>query len=127
MTKRKKIVNKEDDLFYFGGHVPREVQDRLEPCKERGMTNQTIARKLAYLWLALPDEVQNQLYLSSIDADYSTEDKMISDLFKAVDRVLLGNILALIPDAASVAEAVASARQPKQAQRQKKSRRKPAG
>ena len=122
MSKRKKIVNKDEELFYFGGHVPREIQDRLEPCIERGMTKQTIARKLAYLWLSLPEEMQNQLYISTIDSSYSTEDKMISDVFKAIDRVLVGNILALHPQAAELAKALAAALQPKQAQQRKQYR-----
>jgi hypothetical protein len=111
--------------YYFGGAVPRDIQEKLEKCRDRGLTVQTIARKLAYLWLALPEEKQNQLYLSMID-DSDPKDRKIADLLTAVDEVLVGNILARLPNSAKIAEAFASAEQPNKAQRHKKSRRPPA-
>ena len=122
--KPKKMTAKENE-YYFQGHVPREVQEKLEACRDRGMTVGTMARKLAYLWLALPPEKQNQLYFSLIDVDFDPKDKGISDLLTAVDEVLVGKILALLPQSAKIAESLASVQLTKQARQHKQSRRQP--
>ena len=122
--KSKKMIAKKNE-YYFGGPVPREIQERLEACRDRGMTVQTIARKLAYLWLALIPEKQNQLYFSLIDEDFDGKDKGISDLLVAVDEVLVGNLLAKLPKSARLAEAFAAALQPMQDQQHKPSRQQP--
>ena len=111
--------------YYFGGPVPREIQERLESCRDRGMTVQTIARKLAYLWLKLTPEKQNQLYLSLIDESFDVKDKGVSDLLVAVDEVFVGNLLSKLPKSAHIVEALAAAQLPRQAQLHKPSRRQP--
>jgi len=102
-------MSQPDDTYYFGGPVPRDIQEKLEACRDRGMRNQTIARKLAYLWLALPEERQNELYFGLIDSDFDPEDKRIADLFRAVDDIVVGQILACLPESARLIEAFASA------------------
>jgi len=124
--KSKKMIAKKNE-YCFQGHVPRDVQEGLEACRDRGMAVGTIARKLAYLWLKLPPEKQGQLYLSLIDADFDPKDKGIADLLAAVDEVLARNILALLPRSALVAEALAAAQLPTQAQQHKQSRRQTKG
>ena len=118
--KEKRLAEKKNE-YYFGGPVPREVQDRLEACRDRGMANQTIARKLAYLWLALPAQKQNQLYFSSIDADFDPQDRGIADLLALVDDVMVGNLLAHLPQSARLAALLAEPRPPASRQRGKRS------
>ena len=98
MSKREKKLGRSESPYYFGGPVPRDIQWRLQPCLERGMTVQNIARKLAYLWLALPVEKQNQLYFSLIDADFDPQDKAVADLFRLVDEIMASRILTLLPE-----------------------------
>lgn len=111
--------------YYFGGQVPRDIQERLEKCRDRGMTVQTIARKLAYLWLSLSPEKQNQLYFSMIDENFDEKDKGISDLLAAVDEVLVGNLLAKLPKSARIDEAFAAVLSTKPAQLRKQSHQQP--
>lgn len=125
MVKREKKLSGKKNEYYFGGPVPREIQERLESCRDRGMTVQTIARKLAYLWLALDPEKQNQLYFSLIDEDFDAKDKGISDLLVAVDSVLVGNILERLPKSAKIAEFLAAEKLPTQARQRKPYRRPP--
>jgi len=125
MSKKGKNMSPKKNEYCFQGHVPREIQYKIESCRDRGMTVGTIARKLAYLWCSLSIEKQNQLYFSLIDVDFDTKDKGISDLLVAVDEVLVGKILAMLPNSAKFVEAFASAQQPMRVQRQKPSRRQP--
>jgi len=117
MAEKEKKPGQPKNEYYFGGPVPRDVQERLEPCRDRGMLNQTIARKLAYLWLALPEEKQNQLYFSSIDADFDLQDQATADLLALVDEVIVGNLLAHLPESAKLAEFYAAAQRPASKQR----------
>ena len=124
--KSKKMIAKKNE-YYFGGPVPREIQERLEACRDRGMTVQTIARKLAYLWLRLTPEKQAQLYLSLIDVDFDAKDGCISDLLDAVDEVLVGNLLAKLPKSARIDEVFAAVLSTKPAQLHKQFHRQPKG
>ena len=125
MPKReKKLISKKNE-YYFGGPVPREIQEKLESCRDRGMTVQTIARKLAYLWLKLAPEKQNQLYFSLIDVDFDAKDAGVSDLLDAVDEVLVGNLLSKLPKSARIDEAFAAVLSTKPAQRHKQSHQQP--
>ena len=124
--KSKKMMVKKND-YCFQGHVPREIQEKIESCRDRGMTVGTIARKLAYLWCSLSIEKQNQIYFSLIDVDFDPMDTGIADLFLAVDEVLVGNILAHLPKSARLAEAFAAVQQPMQDQQHKPSRQQTKG
>jgi len=111
---------KKDD-YYFGGAVPREIQEKLEVCRDRGMQNKTIARKMAHLFLSLPEEMQNKIYLSTIDENFDPKDKAIADLLSAIDDVVVGYILARLPNSVKLVESFAAAQQHKQAQEHKRS------
>ena len=102
--------------YYFGGPVPRDVQDFMNGCRDRGMQNQTIARKLAYLWMNLPPEKQNQLYFSLIDGDFDPTDEALLDLMSGIDDVLFEVLLGLLPKSAKLSGVAAElqARRPKQ-------------
>ena len=121
MAEREKKMSEPKNDYYFGGPVPREIQERLEACRDRGMTNQNIARKLAYLWLALPPEKQNQLYFSNIDGEFDPKDQCIADLFAVVDDVIVGNVLAHLPQSAKLAALLAELQQSAPRQRGKRS------
>ena len=97
MSKAQKKIKPSKNDYYFGGPVPREVQDYMNSCRDRGMTNQNIARKLAYLWMNLSPEKQNQLYFSMIDADFDPGEKSLLDFLKMVDDVLFEVLLGFLP------------------------------
>jgi len=120
MKKSEKNSGRLKNTYYFGGPVPREVQEGLESCRDRGMTVQTIARKLAYLWLALGPEKQNQLYFSMIDVDYDEKDKSYVDLFSAIDSVIIGQILSSLPRSAELFRLAAEIQKRQPKTRQKK-------
>ncbi|MGB2861854.1 MAG: hypothetical protein WBC05_00885 [Sedimentisphaerales bacterium] len=100
MKKREKNEHKKNE-YYFGGPVPRDIQKQMDACRDRGMTKQTISKKLAYLWLSLPEEKQNQLYLCFPD-EVEPNDKVVIDLMRAVDVVIEQRILALMPKSVKV-------------------------
>lgn len=128
MAEKEKKVTGSEDAYYFGGPVPRELQEKLYACRDRGMTVQAIARKLAYLFVSLPEDKQNQLYFSAIDRDFDPQDKAISDLFDLIDGFMRDRLLGGLPlSSALYAEAIADAQRHRSGREDKQSRRRPVG
>lgn len=113
INEKSKKMNQPKKPYYFGGPVPRDIQEKLEPCRDRGMTVQNIARKLAYFWISLPVEKQNQFYFSTLNTEFDAEDKSVADLILMLDEFIISNLLERLPKSAKLIEQYADSKKRK--------------